>query len=245
MLVILEHEIKRLCKAPYIWLLLAIAQFVFAWSFLARLEIWLGKQYEAAIQNSQLGVTDFIIMPLFQIAMVFICLVLPFLTAQSFAGERQQQTWALLASSPNALYKIILGKFTALLVFCCLPIIAILLMMLALSWQSPLDYGQILSGAFFFLLCCAALIMLGLFISASANSLITATIATLAVFILLFNINWLSFDGNSVLLHYLSFKEHLLNAQKGLVSTHDLLFFLLTTIVFYISTFIKLDTQRL
>lgn len=241
MLAIFKLSLHRLYSSLFFWVLLAITQFVLAWSFLIRLELWLNRQDE--LSNSTIGVSDYVLTPLFQLALTLVAVSLPFITAQHFAGEKQQNNWALMMTAPITKMHIVLGKFLSLMVLCCIFLLMVWLMCLSLSAHTSLDYGQLLSSSLLFLLACSLLCMLGLFVSACMQQYMAAAITTLGVFIFLLNTHWLNIDASqaSPVLDWLSIKQHMANAYRGWLNTYDLWFFISGSVVLYVLTCLKVD----
>ncbi len=240
MLVILKHELSRLRQSPLTWVVLAILQFILAWSFLVRTETWLAKQGSFKASNT-FGVTDFTLVPQFSLALLSLTFILPFFCAQHFAGERQQNVWSIFASAPIARYKILLGKFFSLFVFCLAPLIFILLMSLALYCNASLDWGLLLSSSLLYVLATAAMCIIGLFISLHFKQVITSALCILAVYLFLFYAQWFIGDSNNVVLNWLSFKQHMLAAYNGILSSYDIAYFISVTFIFYVLALLKVE----
>ena len=169
----------------------------------------------------------------FQAAVLFLLMV-PVLTMRQFAEERKSGTLELLLTEPVREITIVLAKFLA-----CM---AVNTMMLALSLTYALvlhaygapDWGPIYSGYLGLLLFTAALVALGLTISAlTANQIVAATVS-LGIFLVLWMIDTLGsllpspFDnlvtGVSLLAHFTPF-------ATGAMYLSDVGFFLSVTLL--------------
>jgi ABC-2 type transport system permease protein len=169
----------------------------------------------------------------FQAAMQLVLLV-PLLTMRQFAEERRSGTLELLLTSPAREIDIVLAKFAAA--------IAVLLVMTGLTlayavilgiYGSP-DWGPIYSGYLGLVLLAAALVSIGLAISALTSNQIVAAVVSLGVFGLLWSIdplsallpapvdNWVL--GLSLLARFTPF-------AVGAMYTSDLGFFLTLTLL--------------
>lgn len=127
----------------------------------------------------------------FQAAMQLVLLV-PLLTMRQFAEERRSGTLELLLTSPAREIDIVLAKFAAAM--------AVLLVMTGLTlayavvlgiYGSP-DWGPIYSGYLGLVLLAAALVSMGLAISAVTSNQIVAAVVSLGVFGVLWSIDPLS-----------------------------------------------------
>jgi ABC-2 type transport system permease protein len=169
----------------------------------------------------------------FQAAMQLVLLV-PLLTMRQFAEERRSGTLELLLTSPAREIDIVLAKFAAAM--------AVLLVMTGLTlayavilgiYGSP-DWGPIYSGYLGLVLLAAALVSIGLAISALTSNQIVAAVVSLGVFGLLWSIdplsallpapvdNWVL--GLSLLARFTPF-------AVGAMYTSDLGFFLTLTLL--------------
>jgi ABC-2 type transport system permease protein len=126
----------------------------------------------------------------FQAAVLFL-LIVPVITMRQFAEERKTGTLELLLTAPVREIDIVVAKFLASM--------AVNLVMLALSLTyafvleayGTLDWGPIYSGYLGLVLFTAALVSLGLTISAlTANQIVAATVS-LGLFLLLWMIDTL------------------------------------------------------
>jgi ABC-2 type transport system permease protein len=84
----------------------------------------------------------------------------------------------------------------------------------------------------------------GLYMSALASQPTIAAVSTFGALLLLWIIDW---TGNSAggVLEYLSILRHYESLLKGLVSTTDLIYFLLFTLTFLVLSVHRLDNDRL
>lgn len=112
-------------------------------------------------------------------------IIVPVLTMRVFAEERRQKTDQLLYSLPLSMTSVVLGKYAAMLLVLLLPLLVICVYPLTLSLYGnvylPAAYGAIIG--FFFL--GAALIAVGMFLSAITES--QAVAAGLCFAVLLVN----------------------------------------------------------
>jgi len=117
----------------------------------------------------------------------FILLLLtPLITMNSLAAERRNKTDQLLYTSPMPLAKIMIGKYLAMLTVLAIPMAVICLYPLILVGYGAANVatGYVAILGFFFL--GAALLGVGMFISALTENQIIAAVVTIAVLLLMY-----------------------------------------------------------
>jgi ABC-2 type transport system permease protein len=150
----------------------------------------------------------------FQAAVLFL-LIVPVLTMRQFAEERKSGTLELLLTAPVREIDIVLAKFLACMAVNTLMLALSLTYALVLHAYGQPDWGPIYSGYLGLVLFTAALVALGLTVSAlTANQVVAATVS-LGIFLVLWMIDTLGsllpypFDnmitGISLLAHFTPF----------------------------------------
>jgi ABC-2 type transport system permease protein len=175
LLTLLAKETKALFSAPIAYALIAVFLLLLGYTFSAFL--FLNK-------------TATLVHIFFQAAVLFL-LIVPVITMRQFAEERKSGTLELLLTAPVRELDIVLAKFLA-----CMAVHAVMLT-LSLTYAGVLqaygapDWGPIYSGYLGLTLFTAALVALGLAISAlTANQVVAATVS-LGVFLLLWMVDTL------------------------------------------------------
>jgi ABC-2 type transport system permease protein len=193
------------------------------------------------------GVTDLIVAPLFGNAGVILLLVTPLLTMRLISEERRNRTLSLLFTAPVSMTEIVLGKYLGVFAFLLLMVGMIVLMPLSLLVGGGLDFGKLVACTLALTLLLGGFAALGLYISALAGQPTVAAVSTFGALLLLWIIDW---TGNSAgkaggALEYLSLLRHYESLLKGLVSTTDLVYFLLFIATFLVLSVHRLDNDRL
>ncbi len=237
-------ELKTLFVSPRGWLVLAVMQAIMAYLFLNLTEAFLEIQPRLIQSAHPVGVTQFIVASLFSNTAIVLLMVTPLLTMGLIAGERRQHTLALLLSSPASMTEIVLGKFLGLMVFFSLIIGLLVLMALALFVGSTLDIGLLVSNVVGLWLLVACFIALGLYLSSLTASPTLSAMSSLGAFLGLWLMNLAVSDPHS-LLHYLSPLQHFDGFNRGLISTQDIVYFMLFIGIFLTFTIRRLDADRL
>lgn len=236
---IAAREMRSLFAMPSTWFVLAVLQFVFAWSFLAKLEEFLEIQPQLAQLANPPGVSISIAPSLFYTAALLLMMLAPMFTMRLIAEERRNQTMALLLSSPLSNTQIVLGKFAGLMLFLILIVATLPLMLYTLALGTHLDHGLMLSNCLGLILLTASFVSVGLYLSSLTSQPVIAAIGALAVLVGL----WLA-DINSTtpesFWHTLSPLFHFQNFNSGLLDSRDVSFFVL-----FSATFLLLSIRRL
>ncbi|GAA3912082.1 ABC transporter permease subunit [Chitinophaga oryziterrae] len=232
---IAKLEISILFYSPVAWLVLTIFMIQSGIGFFGMFQ---GLR-EALSMGSHMNDLTFAIFPglngLFDKVLQTLYLYIPLLTMGLMSRETSSGSIKLLLSSPVKIKQIILGKYLAMVVYCTL-------LMLILTAYSILgavlikdaDITLILSGltGLFLLTCTYAAI--GLFMSCLTSYQVVAAISTLAVFAVLRFVGNIGQEINFVrdLTYFLSISGRADDMLKGLITTKDVLYFILIIVLF-------------
>jgi len=242
--VIAGRELRTLFLSPLAWSILGVIQIILGYMFLAQLDYYVMLQARMAGMEDAPGVTDLIAVPLFGNAGVILLLVTPLLTMRLISEERRNRTLSLLFTAPVSMTEIILGKYLGVFAFLLIMVAMIVLMPLSLLIGGGLDMGKLAACIVALVLLLAGFTAVGLYMSALASQPTIAAIGTFGALLLLWIIDW---TGNSAggMLEYLSLLRHYESLLKGLVSTTDLIYFLLFALTFLVLSVHRLDNDRL
>ena len=116
---------------------------------------------------------------------LFVLLVLvPLLTMRSFAEERRARTDQLLLTSPVPLWRIVLGKYLAVLSVFGMAVLVFALYPLIMSRGGAVSYCQSYAALLAFFLLGAACIAIGVFLSSLNENQIVAAVCSFFVLLL-------------------------------------------------------------
>jgi ABC-2 type transport system permease protein len=182
--------------------------------------------------------------------MFLFMLTVPILTMRSLSEERKNKTDQLLLTSPISVSKIILGKYFAAL--------AVFLITLVVSFIYPITlfiYGnpspmEILTGYIGFFLLGAALISVGIFISALCENQVTSAIVTLVVLLAMFigaasiiqqliSVQWIN-----TVLSWFSVYDRYASFGQGLLSLPEIFYYISFAAVFVFLTIRTVERRR-
>nr|WP_288555839.1 ABC transporter permease subunit [uncultured Mediterraneibacter sp.] len=111
---------------------------------------------------------------------------IPILTMRSFSEERKNKTDQLLLTAPISLFKVILGKYLAMISVLAIPMVIFCLFPLIIKMQGTAYLGiDYLSILVFYLLGCVY-VAIGMFISSLTESQIIASISTFGILLILY-----------------------------------------------------------
>jgi len=246
-LIIAIREFKSLFLSPLAWSFLAIIQLILAYLFLTQVETFMQLQPQLAALDNGPGLTDIVVTRSFGNAGIILLLVTPLLTMRLICEERRNKTLALLLSAPVGNIDIILGKYLGCLGLVLLIVALATLMPLSLLSGGTLDFGKLFANGLALTLLVAAFTATGLFMSCVAGHPTIAAMATFGVLLLLWILDWSAGmeDRRGNLFEYLSILRHFQNIQSGLISSVDIVYFLLFTTTFIVLSIRRLDNDRL
>lgn len=243
LLAIARRELLSLFVSPLAWTVLAVVQFIVAWTFLVQIDVFTGLESRLASLESPPGVTDLVVAPTLSNAALVFLMVTPLLTMRLLAGERRGGTMQLLRAAPISTTQIVLGKFGGLYLFLLAMLLLITLMPLSLLAGTDLDLGKLASGVLGLALMLAMLASAGLYLSSLTRQPAVAAATTFGLFLLLWLVN-VSGRGDATTA-YISVAGHLQAMLRGLFSTADVGYFLVATALFLALAVQRLDAERM
>lgn len=109
-------------------------------------------------------------------ASVVLLLSVPIITMSSFAGERSQKTDQLLYSLPISSFRIVMGKYLAMLTVLSVPVLIMSVVPFVLSMYGKVNYFATYMGFFYFLLLISSMIAVCMFMSTLTESQVIAAV---------------------------------------------------------------------
>ena len=198
-------------------------------------------------EKIQLNVNTGVVEPFFEFQTFIWMIVIPMLTMRLYAEEKRGGTYELLMTSPITSGQILMGKFLA-----CYALYLLIELMAfgyigVLATHAQLDWGPIFSGALAVVLLGATFISVGILASSLTENQIIAAVLSFFLLILLWIIDWaarFSDDLFFVILKFLSLLEHTRDMIRGVVDTHDVVFFVSAVAFFLFVTHTVLESRR-
>ncbi|MEV4886917.1 Gldg family protein [Chitinophaga ginsengisegetis] len=174
-------------------------------------------------------------------------LFIPLLTMGLISREINNGTIKLLYSSPVQLRQIVLGKYLGIMFYSLLLIAIIGIFMITGFFNiKNADYGVLFSAALGFYLIVCAYSAIGLFMSSLSTYQIVSALASFTVIFILSRIGglWQKYDFVRDLTYFLSLQNRTGKMLQGLITTKDVIYFIVVSWMFVGFTLIKLRNGR-
>jgi ABC-2 type transport system permease protein len=173
--------------------------------------------------------------------------VFPAITMRTYSEEKRQGTIELLLTSPLTDVEIILGKFLgAMTLYAAMLAVTLIHISLLFLYGNP-EWKPIATGYLGLLLMGGCFLSVGLLISSLTKNQVVAAMATFAVFLMLWVINWIgAFVGPTAqaVLQYLSITEHFDDFSRGIIDTKHLIYYLSFIAFGLFLTMKSVDSER-
>jgi len=247
---IAKAELRSLFYSPIAWFLTLIFIFQSAFSYTSTLEEILTRQQ---LGGNYLEMVGFLTNNVFGLLGVFgdmvkkVFLYLPLITMGLISRETGSGTIKLLYSSPITVKQIVLGKFMAMFAYSLLLVLILSMYAANSLWViKSVGIAALLSGllGIFLLLCTYSAI--GLFMSCLTTYQVVAALSTLIVFGFLNHIGnvWQGIDFIRNLTYFLSISGRTDHLVVGLISSKDLIYFLVIAVMFLAFSVYTLQGDR-
>lgn len=226
------REVRGMFHSPLAWTLLAVLFALCAYMFNAGVLSYQIQmvEYQAYGMRGGLPLTERTIAPMLGNAAILMLLLIPLISMRLVAEEKRQGTWPALASSPLSPMTIVLGKYLGLLLFLAIAIGLLAIPPLTLYPFGDPDTGQFLAGLLGLFLTAAAFGAVGLAASSATENPNVAAVISFGVLLMLWILSWMgNASGGQVdkMLAYFSLMNHYQNFLMGVVSSADLIYFVL------------------
>lgn len=240
------RELRSLFLSPLAWSLLAVIQFILAWTFLVQIEGFQSVQPRLLGMEGAPGLTDLVVTPLLGTSASIMLLLIPLLSMRLISEEYRSGSFTLLLSSPVTMTQIVLGKYLGLLGLLGIILLLITSMPLSLLIGGSLDLGKLAAGLLGLGLLLATISAIGLFISTLTPQPAVAAVGTYGLILFLWLINTAGgADGTgSALFAWLSLTSHFERLASGLIRASDLAYYLLLITGFLALSIRQLNNRR-
>lgn len=229
-LAIANKELRSYFSSPIAYIVLGFFALLFGWFYVTILS-WFVRQ---STQMNQFGpqsmnINQQMIRLLLQNVTVLLLFVLPMITMRTYSEEKRSGTIELLMTSPLTDFQIIMGKFLGALALYVVMLLVTTPHIALLFYFGKPEWKPIITAYVGLLLMGGCFISAGLFISSLTKNQIVAVMATFALFLFLWVVNWIgSFSGPGVerVTSYLSIVEHFDDFSKGVIDTTHVIYYL-------------------
>jgi ABC-2 type transport system permease protein len=189
----------------------------------------------------------------FSLAPFLFMFLIPAITMRSFAEERREGTYILLATRPLTDWQILAGKYLACLVLVLIALLPTLFYYMSI-YQLAMPVGNVDAGAVIgsylgLLFLGAAFIAIGIFCSSlTKNQVVAFAIAVFICFLAYSGFDAMAkmeslqfLEGTFI---FLSINEHYQSISRGVLDTRDALYFLSVVALFLFLTHFILEGRK-
>lgn len=240
-------ELSQLFYSPVAWIVLLVFIFQSGWQYSSLLER-MERSQQMGQQSANLTNWFFSgFMGLFPKMQEYLYLYIPLLTMGLISRETHSGSIKLLYSSPIRVSDIVVGKYLAMITYCFILISVLLgIGVISLFTIHQADFWFIFSGIIGLYLLICAYSAIGLFMSSLTSYQVVAAISTLVVLAALNFIGglWQDIDFVRDITYFLSMSGRAEESINGLISSNDILYFLIVIVLFIGLTLFKLEFER-
>ena len=228
--VICRKELNSYFVSPIAYGLMAFFALLAGFFFYSATAFFVQRSMESQMagRGFPMSVNEWVIRPVLQNVSVIGLFLIPMITMRLFAEEKRSGTYELLATSPIHDYEIIVGKWlAALIMYACILGVSMLDIFILFAYGQP-DIKPLLVGYLGLLLQGGCLLAVGTFISNTTRSQIVAGVATFAICLLLWVLDWVSSLETSAwakVVSYMSVLTHFEAFSKGVIDTKDVIYY--------------------
>jgi ABC-2 type transport system permease protein len=229
-LAIAQREVNAYFGSPIAYVLIGFFALLFGWFFYVPLAFFQQQSMQAGMNPMQtMNINQMLIGPTLMNTTVIMLFLFPLITMRTYAEEKRSGTIELLLTSPVTDVQIIIGKFLgAMALYACMLAVSLIHIAILFRYGNP-EWKPILTGYLGLLMMGGCFLSLGLFISSLTKNQIVAAMATFAVFLMLWVINWIgTFVGptTQAVLAHLSLTEHFDDFARGIIDTKHVVYYL-------------------
>lgn len=249
---IARAELRSLFYSPIAWVVIVVFFVITGVVFVDPL-VDISRMQEVAMKNSPFyegnvhGYTQILFKGTFDAILSYLYLFIPFLTMGAISRELNNGTIKFLYSSPVRIRELVLGKYLGLLFFNFFLLAAIALLLITGMFSiQHVEYKVYLSAFLGIFLLSSTYTAIGLFISSLTSYQLVAGLVTFMVFILLSFMPLIGqqYDFVRDLTWFLSIPNRVERMIVGLITSRDILYFLLIIILFLSLSMVRLKSTQ-
>lgn len=245
---IAKLELSTLFYSPVAWLVLVIFTFQSGLSFTEIITRW-EKMFAMgwAPPGFTMNIFSDTSRGFFASVQGNLYLYIPLLTMGLISREISSGSIKLLLSSPIKISEIVLGKYVAMLIYGLLLILALVPFIITGAYAIPyMDWGLVISGLIGLYLLICAYAAIGLFMSSLTSYQVVAALCTLVMLAALNFIGtvWQDIAFVRDITYFLSIAGRSSKFISGLISSKDIIYFIIIVVSFIGLTIMKLNGGR-
>ncbi len=177
-----------------------------------------------------------------------VVLMLPFCTMKLFSVERKYKTDQLLFTAPVSSFSILLAKYLATLIFTMLPLLLSVVYPMVISNFGTMDIPFLLASYLGCILVTVLFMTIGIFVSTLTTNGVLAVVISYVIYAMIILSRMIeavvSFDGLRLFVHEISPYNKFNDMASGIVRSGDVIYLLTVTVVFFLLTWIVLESRR-
>jgi len=243
-LAIARKELRSYFASPIGLVMVGFFALIYGFFFAAILQSF---DRQAMGMQGATDLNDQLVRPLMSNVLVILLFTLPLITMRTYAEEKRSGTMELLLTSPISDLQIVAGKFVGAMGLIAAMLAITLPHMAVLFWYGDPEWKPIATTYLGFFLVAGCFVAVGLFVSSVTKNQIIAGMATFAVFLMLWIIDWMaSFMGPTMqtLLEYLSITRHFDDFARGVIDTKHLVYYLSAIVFGLVLALRSVETER-
>ena len=245
-LAIARKELRSYFTSPIGPVMIGFFALIYGYFFSALLAFSLRQSMQLGFGQAPVDLNEQMIRPLFSNMQVILLFTLPLITMRTYAEEKRSGTIELLLTSPLTDLQIVLGKFLGAMGLVAAMLVVTLPHIGVLFWYADPQWKPLLTTYLGFFLLSACFVAVGLFVSSVTRNQIIAGMATFAVFLILWVIDWLAEFSGALrpVLEYLSIVRHFDDFARGVLDTRHIVYYLSVIIFGLVLTMRSVETER-
>jgi len=249
-LAITYKELKSYFASPIAYVVIGLYALVYGYYFYLAVRFFERQSLQMmgfGAGAPAVNINEQLIRPVFQYSRVVFLIVLPMITMRTYSEEKRSGTIELLLTAPITDFQIIMGKFFGAMGLYASMLGVTVIHMLLLYWVSSPELMPILTSYLGLLLMGGCFMAVGLLISSLTRNQIVAVVATFAVFMMFWMINWIAqftSPTTQAILNYLSITGHLEDFMGGVIDTKHIVYYLSFILFGLFLTARSVDVER-
>jgi ABC-2 type transport system permease protein len=228
-LAIAQKELRSYFASPIGYVITGLFALLFGWIFYAYLSFFVRQSEQMMMGGGAPNVNQQMIAGLLQTTATIILFVMPMITMRTYSEEKRSGTIELLLTSPLSDIQIILGKFFgAMGLYAAMLGVTVVYISILFFLGNP-EWKPVIAGYLGLLLMGGCFIAIGLLVSSLTKNQIVAGVATFAVFLFLWVINWIGESAGPTgreIVTYVSITDHFTDFARGVIDTKHLVYYL-------------------
>lgn len=229
---IAQKELKAYFASPIAYVVIGFSSIMFGFFFYTLLDYFDRISMQAGTGfggPESVNVNEMLISPLFLNVSVILLFTLPLITMRAYSEEKRSGTIELLLTAPLTDLQIVMGKFLgSLVLYAAMLAVTLIHIGFLFAFGNP-EWRPVATGYLGLLLMGGCFLSLGLFVSSLTKNQIVAGMATFAVFLMFWVINWIAASQGptaQAVLNYLAITEHLSDFTRGVIDTRHFVYYL-------------------